>query len=693
MSSPDAVTSFAQLELPAPVQQALVDVGYETPSPIQARIIPHMLTGVDVLGQAQTGTGKTAAFALPILAKLDLKQKLPQVLVLAPTRELAIQVAEAFQKYARHMPGFHVLPIYGGSDYSGQFRQLQRGVHVVVGTPGRVMDHMRRKSLDLSGLQSLVLDEADEMLRMGFIDDVQWILEQTPQERQIALFSATMPDVIRRIAKRHLRNPVEIAIEIKAVTTALIRQRVWMMAGMQKIDALTRILEVEEFDGMLIFVRTRILTVELADKLAARGYSVAALNGDIPQKQREQTVEKLKNGKLDIVVATDVAARGLDVQRISHVINYDIPSDVEAYIHRIGRTGRAGRTGDAILFAASRERRLLGAIEKATGKVIEQMALPTAEEVTDKRVGKFKQRITEALESADLQIFRKLIQEYEDETGVPVMEIAAALGVLAQGKKPLQDKAVTVSKGDYRSDADKFQPRSGKPSRERPVREKPTHEKPAYEKPARDRNRDSERLFADSSAPRKAYDGPREQPLDRLREKIHERPHDEAHAKSHDKSHDKSREKPRKDFEAKPERKPRGEKGKLEEGMERFRLEVGNVHGVKPGNIVGAIANEAEIDSEHIGRIEIFDDYSTIDLPEGMPKELFKHLKSVWVSGQRLQISRLEPGKARFPSGEEKRTPGKAKSNAPHSRERGQFKAKPGGRPASKPAARKKPMK
>jgi len=420
---------------------------------------------------------------------------------------------------------------------------------------------------------------------------------------------------------------------------------------------------------MLIFVRTRILTVELADKLAARGYSVAALNGDIPQKQREQTVEKLKNGKLDIVVATDVAARGLDVQRISHVINYDIPSDVEAYIHRIGRTGRAGRTGDAILFAASRERRLLGAIEKATGKVIEQMALPTAEEVTDKRVGKFKQRITEVLESADLQIFRKLIQEYEDETGVPVMEIAAALGVLAQGKKPLQDKAVTVSKGDYRSDADKFQPRSGKPSRERPVREKPTHEKPAYEKPARDRNRDTERLFADSSAPRKAYDGPREQPLDRLREKIHERPHDEAHAKSHDKSHDKSREKPRKDFEAKAERKPRGEKGKLEEGMERFRLEVGNVHGVKPGNIVGAIANEAEIDSEHIGRIEIFDDYSTIDLPEGMPKELFKHLKSVWVSGQRLQISRLDAG---------------AKAGG---------HAKPSGKHASKPAARKKPAK
>ena len=641
MSSSETVSSFAQLELPAPVQKALVDVGYETPSPIQARIIPHMLEGVDVLGQAQTGTGKTAAFALPVLARLDLKKKLPQVLVLAPTRELAIQVAEAFQKYARHMSGFHVLPIYGGSDYGGQLRQLQRGVHVVVGTPGRVMDHMRRGSLDLSSLQSLVLDEADEMLRMGFIDDVEWILEQTPQERQIALFSATMPDVIRRIAKRHLRNPVEISIEVKAVTTALIRQRVWMMAGMQKIDALTRILEVEEFDGMLIFVRTRILTVELADKLAARGYSVAALNGDIPQKQREQTVEKLKNGKLDIVVATDVAARGLDVQRISHVINYDIPSDVEAYIHRIGRTGRAGRSGDAILFAASRERRLLGAIEKATGKTIEKMALPTAEEVTDKRVGKFKQRITEALETADLQIFRRLVQEYENETGVSVMEIAAALGALAQGKKPLQDKVTPAFDKGERGAARGEKPRAGKPARER--------------------------------------------------------------AAGRDAGGESSHEKPPRAAADKPARKPRADKDKLEPGMERFRLEVGNSHGVKPGNIVGAIANEAEIDSEHIGRIEIFDDHSTIDLPEGMPRELFKHLKSVWVSGQRLQISRLEAGDRPPAAGEARHKPVKAKAKDRHKgkdKHKGKPKSRSGaarehgdakGRAGGKPAARKRP--
>ena len=578
-----------------------------------------MLESVDVLGQAQTGTGKTAAFALPILALLDLTLKLPQVLVLAPTRELAIQVAEAFQKYARHMPGFHVLPIYGGSDYTGQLRQLKRGVHVVVGTPGRVMDHMRRGSLNLSALKTLVLDEADEMLRMGFIDDVQWILEQTPQERQIALFSATMPDAIRRIAKRHLRDPREVAIKVKAVTTNLIRQRVWMMAGMHKLDALTRILEVEDFDGMLIFVRTRILTAELADKLSARGYSVAALNGDIPQKQREQTVENLKNGKLDIVVATDVAARGLDVQRISHVINYDIPSDVESYIHRIGRTGRAGRKGDAILFAASRERRLLGAIEKATGNTLDKMELPTVEEVTDKRVGKFKQRITETLDTEDLEIFRKLVQDYQHEYGVPVVEIAAALGMLAQGKKPLQDKVKAAPKHEKKSAA-------SEPGRS------------ASGKSRRDKGKDNDRKPADTTRAKEAI--------------------------------------------AKPERKTQAEKDRLDSGMERFRIEVGNTHGVKPGNIVGAIANEAEIDSEHIGRIEIFADYSTVDLPEGMPKELMKHLKTVWISGQRLQISRLNSPEKSSPGAAGKRKPasGKSRASRPQVRLEGEEKPDSGSR-------------
>ena len=572
MSSPVAVTSFAELELPAPLQKSLAEVGYETPSAIQAQIIPHMLEGVDVLGQAQTGTGKTAAFALPILARLDLskgkKNTKPQVLVLAPTRELAIQVSEAFQKYAKHLPGFHVVPIYGGSDYRGQLRQLQRGVHVVVGTPGRVMDHMRRGSLDLSELRTLVLDEADEMLRMGFIDDVQWILEQTPDNRQIALFSATMPDAIRRIARQHLTDPREVSIEVKTVINESIRQRVWMMAGVHKLDALTRILEVEDFDGVIVFVRTRIATVELAEKLAARGYATAALNGDVPQAQREKTVESLKSGKLDILVATDVAARGLDVERISHVINYDIPYDVEAYVHRIGRTGRAGRTGDAILFAANRERRLLRAIEKATGETIQKMELPTAEQVTDKRIGKFKQRITATLDTGELDLFRKMVEDYQHEYGVPVIEIAAALGALAQGKKPLQAKATA-----HRGDEKKPRPAA------RPDRAQGKNERPAK---------------------------PREQ--------------------------------------GKPRAKTVAEKNQPDIGMERFRIEVGRDHEVQPGNIVGAIANEAEIDSEHIGRIEIHQDHSTVELPEGMPKEIFKHLKSVWVSGQRLQISRIDGG-------------------------------------------------
>ena len=618
MSTPDTVTSFAELDLPATLQKALVDVGYETPSAIQARMIPHMLEGVDVLGQAQTGTGKTAAFALPILARLDLKQKLPQVLVLAPTRELAIQVAEAFQKYARHLPGFHVLPIYGGSDYRGQFRQLQRGVHVVVGTPGRVMDHMRRKSLDLSKLQTLVLDEADEMLRMGFIEDVQWILEQTPEERQIALFSATMPDAIRRIAKRHLTDPREVSIEVKTVTNEAIRQRVWMMAGVHKLDALTRILEVEDFDGMIIFVRTRILTAELADKLAARGYSAAAINGDIPQQQREKTIESLKSGKLDILVATDVAARGLDVTRISHVINYDIPSDVEAYVHRIGRTGRAGRHGDAILFAANRERRLLRAIEKATGNTIEKMELPTAEEVTDKRVGKFKQRITETLDTEDLDIFRKLVDEYQHEYGVPVVEIAAALGVLAQGQKPLLARAAPAAKS---------KPGGGSGERKRADR-KPGSEQGAQRKTAERKPRpDSEQKSGQKNA----------------------------------------------------ERKPKRDNDRPDAGLERFRIEVGLEHGVKPGNIVGAIANEAEIESEYIGRIEIFDKYSTVDLPEGMPKEVFKHLKAIWVSGQRLQISRFKP-----PGGSAKAKPSTVSAGGGK---------KPGERSSAKLGVRRRPAK
>ncbi|HQV50478.1 MAG TPA: DEAD/DEAH box helicase, partial [Dokdonella sp.] len=360
-----AVSTFKELALGEALQRALADVGYESPSPIQAATIPHLLEGKDVLGQAQTGTGKTAAFALPILGRLDMQQRKPQALVLAPTRELAIQVAEAFQRYAVHLPGFHVLPIYGGQAYGPQLGGLRRGVHVVVGTPGRVIDHLERGSLDLSELKCLVLDEADEMLRMGFIDDVEAVLKKTPPTRQIALFSATMPPQIRRIAQNHLREPVEITIKSKTTTAAKTRQRYWLVSGMHKLDALTRILEVEPFDAMIVFARTKIATEELAERLQARGLAAAAINGDLAQAQRERTIQQLKDGKLDILVATDVAARGLDVERISHVLNYDIPYDTESYVHRIGRTGRAGREGDAILFVTPRERNMLRQIERA----------------------------------------------------------------------------------------------------------------------------------------------------------------------------------------------------------------------------------------------------------------------------------------------------------------------------------------
>lgn len=547
--------AFSQFALTEPLLKALKHVGYETPSPIQARTIPLLLEGTDVLGEAQTGTGKTAAFALPILSNLDLDRKAPQVLVLAPTRELAIQVAEAFHTYASHMKGFHVLPIYGGQDYRGQIRALKRGVHVVVGTPGRVMDHMRRGTLKLDELSTLVLDEADEMLRMGFIDDVEWILEQSPPQRQTALFSATMPQQVRRIATRHLNDPVQITIEVKTTTADTIRQRFWPVSGLHKLDALTRILEAEPFDAMLVFVRTRTATAELSEKLEARGYASAPLNGDIPQKQRERTVDQLKQGKLDILVATDVAARGLDVGRISHVVNYDIPYDTEAYVHRIGRTGRAGRQGDAILFVAPREKRLLHAIEKATRQKIEAMELPSTNVINDKRIARFKQRITDALATEELGQFYQLVEQYQQEHNKPALEIAAALAQLLQGDTPFL------------------------------LQHKPQR------KPDKSWNKEGR------VAPRKECKRERDRP-------------------------------------SPAERAP-------EPGMERYRIEVGHDNQVKPGNIVGAIANEVGIDSRYMGRIDIQDEYSLIDLPEGMPKDIFNTLKKVWVSGRQLRISRV----------------------------------------------------
>ncbi|MCC3265507.1 DEAD/DEAH box helicase [Arthrobacter gengyunqii] len=430
---------FSDFGLDARVLQALVDVGYEKPSPIQAATIPLLLEGRDVVGLAQTGTGKTAAFAVPALS---LMAGLPatkdtQILVLAPTRELALQSAEAFASYAKHMDNFTVLPVYGGSAYGPQLAGLRRGAQVVVGTPGRVIDHISKGSLDLSNLQYLVLDEADEMLRMGFAEDVEQILATTPADKQVALFSATMPGAIRKIAKKYLNNPAEITVKSKTTTGANTRQRYVQVMGPHKLDAMTRILESEDYDGVIAFVRTKMATEDLADKLKARGYLAAAINGDIPQQQRERTVEALRSGKIDILVATDVAARGLDVERISHVINYDIPHDTESYVHRIGRTGRAGRTGDAILFMTPREKYLLRAIEKATRQPVEHMQLPSIDIVNNKRLAKFSEQITETLASEDVSVFRDLVTTYLADHDVTAEEVAAALAVMAQGGRPL----------------------------------------------------------------------------------------------------------------------------------------------------------------------------------------------------------------------------------------------------------------
>ena len=430
--------TFSDLGLDGPVLKALDDVGYETPSAIQAATIPTLLAGRDVVGLAQTGTGKTAAFALPILARLDVSQKTPQALVLAPTRELALQVCEAFERYAAHLRGVHILPVYGGQGYGVQLSALRRGVHIIVGTPGRIMDHLDKRTLDLSELKYLVLDEADEMLKMGFAEDVETILADTPDDKQVALFSATMPAAIRRMSAQYLHDPEEITVKTKTQTSANITQRYLIVSYAQKVDALTRILEVENFEGMIVFVRTKNVTEELAEKLRARGYSAAAINGDINQVQRERTVNQLKSGKLDILVATDVAARGLDVERISHVVNFDIPTDSEPYVHRIGRTGRAGRTGDAISFVTPRERGLLARIEKATKQPITQMQLPSVEDVNVTRLARFDDRITAALDQSErIEGFRDIIAHYMRHHDVPEVDVAAALAVVAQGDSPL----------------------------------------------------------------------------------------------------------------------------------------------------------------------------------------------------------------------------------------------------------------
>ncbi|GAB2615678.1 DEAD/DEAH box helicase [Novilysobacter erysipheiresistens] len=627
--SPDAPSiKFTDLALPEPLLRALADVGYESPSPIQAATIPPLLAGRDMIGQAQTGTGKTAAFALPILAQIDPAQRKPQALVLAPTRELAIQVAEAFQKYATHLPGFHVLPIYGGQSYYPQLQALKRGVQVVVGTPGRVIDHLDRGSLDLSELRCLVLDEADEMLRMGFIDDVEAVLKKTPETRQVALFSATMPQQIRRIAQTYLKEPVEVAIKNKTSTAANIRQRYWAVSGVQKLDALTRILEAEPFDAMIVFARTKLGTDELAGKLAARGISAAAINGDVQQAQREKTIQQLKDGRIDVLVATDVAARGLDVDRISHVLNYDIPYDTESYVHRIGRTGRAGRKGEAILFVAPRERGMLRAIERATRQPIEQMELPSIETVNEQRVSKFLGRIGDALQGDDLSLFRDLVERYEREQNVPAVEIAAALAKLVQGDNPLLLAApARPSFNKYeRETGPRDAGHRGQPPRP-PRQQRPDRDAPPAREP---------RSFDERHATPRHADRQFTPPVHTPSAPPAPRGHNAAESMFEDEAPQ------RRAPERKPPRSDAPPAGDV--GMETFRIEVGHSHGVQPGNIVGAIANEADLESRYIGRIDIRDDYSLVDLPEGMPRELMEHLKRVYVAGQPLRIRHAEAG-------------------------------------------------
>ena len=564
ISAAEPVATFAELGLAPALVKALAEIGYESPSPIQAATIPVLLTGADIMGQAQTGTGKTAAFALPALSRLDLARRVPQVLVLVPTRELAIQVAEAFQKYAVHLRGFHVLPIYGGQSYTPQLSALQRGVHVIVGTPGRVMDHLDRKTLQLDHIRCVVLDEADEMLQMGFIDAIDEILGQVPKERQVALFSATMAPPIRRIAQKHLREPREITIRNKTTTVANTRQRYWLVDGLHKLDALTRILEAEPFDAMLVFARTKQSTVDLAERLESRGFAAAALNGDMQQAQRERTILQLKSGKIDILVATDVAARGLDVDRIGHVVNFDMPYDIESYIHRIGRTGRAGRSGEAILFVAPRERNMLRLIERHTRQELEPLKLPTQGDVNAKRVAKFKEQVTEVLARGDATPYRSVIDEILAERAVEAADLAAALASMVQGKTPL----LLAQKG------------AGSGVRE------PQAEGRAERRPDR------------------RASGPAD------------------------------------------EKRPRGRR---HDPQQTYRLAVGREHGVQPGNIVGAIANEAGLSGSHINGIDIQRTHSFVRLPEGLSAETLERLGKVKVKGQMLAIALAETVENRPP--------------------------------------------
>ncbi|WP_294609407.1 DEAD/DEAH family ATP-dependent RNA helicase [uncultured Gilliamella sp.] len=546
--------SFIDLGLSQEILNALNDLGFSKPSPIQSACIPLLLAGNDVLGMAQTGSGKTAAFSIPFLMNIDINLKAPQLLVLAPTRELAIQVADACGEYSKYMKGLRVLPLYGGQRYDVQLRALKQGPQIVVGTPGRLLDHLNRKTLDLSNLKGLVLDEADEMLRMGFIDDVESIMAAIPDDHQTALFSATMPAPIRRITKRFMHNPKEVQIKSTNQTAPDIDQSYWLVRGMRKNEAVIRFLEAEDFDAAIIFVRTKTATLDVAEVLEKHGYSCAALNGDMTQQLREQTLDRLRNGRLDILIATDVAARGLDVERISLVINYDITLDSESYVHRIGRTGRAGRAGRAILFVDSRERRLLKNIEQTIKKPIPEVGLPSKELLEKRRLVKFTEQVQKQLESSDLDQYQTLLEQIQANCGADLETIATALLKLAQGERSLILPPDPVFK-------------------------------PSKETRERDGRSSERRLRGDN----------RETPKRRERRDVGD--------------------------------------------MDMYRIEIGKENGVEVRHIVGAIANEADISSRYIGNIKLYETYSTVELPKGMPKDILKHFEKVRVLNQPMKMS------------------------------------------------------
>jgi ATP-dependent RNA helicase DeaD len=581
VAAPADASGFIGFGLSPELLSGLAAIGFQDPSPIQRAAIPELMLGRDLVGQAQTGTGKTAAFALPLLERLDSQQRTPQVLVLTPTRELAMQVAEAFNSYAAKLSQVRVLAVYGGADFRDQIQQLRRGVQIVVGTPGRVMDHIRQGTLDVSGLRALVLDEADEMLRMGFIDDVEWVLEQLPSPRQVVLFSATMPSEIRRLSQKYLDNPAEVTIRTKGADGRRIRQRYILVQAPQKLEALERVLEAEGSEGVIIFARTKAVSLTVAEALEEHGYDVAVLNGDVPQTLRERTIQRLRDGQVNVLVATDVAARGLDVERISLVINYDVPFDGEAYVHRIGRTGRAGRSGDAILFLTPRERRFLGGMERAVGQPIEPMEVPSNAAIHQHRLDRLHLRLAGTVQqptttTEERALLSEVLQRLGQELDCSPSVLALAALELSLAGKPLLLKAeqrwgppsgrVLESRGgDSRGDG-RRESRSGDFRRDRDG--------------GRDR-RDSDRSDPD-----------------------------------------------------RPESPP-------ESHLERFRLEVGWRDHVRPGNIVGAIANEAGLTGRSIGRIRIYESHSTVDLPKGMPEAVFTDLQRLKVMNKELQISRL----------------------------------------------------